>query len=90
MSATTPESCVHLDRAPARDRPDDLRCEECIELGWRWVHLRQCLECGHVGCCDASRGKHATAHFGATGHPVIRSAEVGETWRWCYVDDVIG
>jgi CPA1 family monovalent cation:H+ antiporter len=85
-----PDSCEHLDTAPARERPDALRCEECIKLGWEWVHLRQCLECGRVGCCDSSRGKHATAHFRTTGHPVIRSAEAGEGWRWCFVDHLAG
>ena len=63
-------------------------CEECLRLGERWVHLRMCLTCGHVGCCDSSRRRHATAHFFATGHPIVRSLEPGETWRWCYVDDL--
>lgn len=53
-----------------------------------WIHLRVCAECGHVGCCDASKNKHATRHFHATGHPIIRSYEPGETWGWCYVDEV--
>jgi hypothetical protein len=61
-------------------------CEECLELGERWGQLRMCLACGHVGCCDSSRNKHATAHFHATGHPVMRSIEPGESWKWCYVD----
>ena len=66
-------------------------CEECINLGDTWVHLRLCLECGHVGCCDASKHKHATAHHRATGHLVIRSIEPYENWVWCYADaDVIG
>lgn len=55
-------------------------------MGETWVHLRQCLACGHLGCCNSSKNKHAAAHFLATGHPVIRSFEPGETWRWCYVD----
>lgn len=54
-----------------------------------WVHLRMCQECGHVGCCDNSEGKHATAHFELTGHPLIRSAEPGEDWSWCYVDEAM-
>ncbi|GAA0649201.1 UBP-type zinc finger domain-containing protein [Kutzneria viridogrisea] len=63
-------------------------CEECLELGESaWVHLRMCLSCGHVGCCDSSAHRHATAHFHATGHPVMRSFEPGESWRWCYVDE---
>jgi uncharacterized UBP type Zn finger protein len=61
-------------------------CEECLQSGDSWVHLRVCLVCGHVGCCDDSKNKHATRHFHATGHPVIRSGEPGETWGWCYVD----
>lgn len=73
--------------------PDPLTpggCQECLERGMRWVHLRKCLECGHIGCCDSSPGKHATAHFKETGHPVIRSFEPGEDWRWCYVDQRLG
>ena len=62
-------------------------CEECVKMGARWVHLRECLICGYVGCCDSSIGKHATRHFLATGHPVMRSIEPGESWRWCYVDE---
>jgi CPA1 family monovalent cation:H+ antiporter len=85
-----PSTCEHLDAAPALPRPTDPRCGECVELGWEWVHLRQCLECGQVACCDSSRGKHATAHFHATLHPVMRSAEQGEAWRWCYVDRLTG
>jgi uncharacterized UBP type Zn finger protein len=62
-------------------------CEECSRLGQGWVHLRDCLSCGYVGCCDSSRNRHATAHFFATAHPIVRSLEPGETWRWCYVDE---
>jgi monovalent cation/hydrogen antiporter len=83
--------CEHLRRAPrviAPNTPDG--CEECLRDGTRWVHLRVCLECGHVGCCDSSEHKHATAHFHATGHPVMRSIEPGEAWRWCFIDDVVG
>lgn len=65
-------------------------CEECLQLGDSWVHLRRCLHCGHVGCCDSSKNKHATAHFQASGHPVVQSFEPGETWRWCYVDRQYG
>lgn len=61
-------------------------CAGCLALGLRWVHLRKCLDCGHVGCCDSSPHRHATAHFKQTGHPVMRSYESGEGWRWCYVD----
>jgi uncharacterized UBP type Zn finger protein len=61
-------------------------CEECLKTGDSWVHLRVCMQCGHVGCCDSSKNKHATRHFHATGHPIIRSLERGEEWGWCYVD----
>ena len=64
-------------------------CEECGKAGGRWVHLRQCLICGHVGCCDDSPGKHATKHFHATKHPLMRSLEPGETWGWCFADEVM-
>jgi hypothetical protein len=80
-------SCAHLDDTtpvPPAATPDG--CEECLASGGRWVHLRQCTACGHVGCCDSSPSTHATAHFHATQHPVVRSYEPGETWRWCYVD----
>lgn len=62
-------------------------CEDCVQTGDRWVHLRMCMECGHVACCDSSKNKHATKHFHHTKHPVMRSVEPGETWVWCYVDE---
>ena len=62
-------------------------CEECLKMGSRWVHLRVCLTCGHVGCCDSSPNKHATAHNRSTHHPVVTSGEVGENWAYCYPDD---
>ncbi|MCW2748000.1 MAG: Na+/H+ antiporter, partial [Nocardioidaceae bacterium] len=65
-------------------------CEECMRDGTDWVHLRLCMSCGHVGCCDSSEWKHATRHFEETGHPVMRSFEIGEAWRWCYVDELTG
>lgn len=77
--------CVHLEEAD-NPAPQSDGCQECLALGDRWVHLRLCLACGHVGCCDSSKNKHATRHFRATGHPVVRSLEPGETWRWCFVD----
>ena len=64
-------------------------CEECLKMGATWVHLRECLVCGHVGCCDSSRNRHATKHFHATTHPVMRSVEPGEHWGWCFVDEVM-
>ncbi|MEV4375482.1 UBP-type zinc finger domain-containing protein [Streptosporangium sp. NPDC049644] len=82
--------CQHLTQAqdPAPRTPQG--CEECLATGDRWVHLRKCLSCGHIGCCDSSPNKHATAHATAIGHPVIASFEPGEDWRWCYVDKIIG
>lgn len=62
-------------------------CEDCLKIGDDWVHLRICMTCGHVGCCDNSKNKHATKHFHATGHPIIKSFEWGENWLWCYVDE---
>lgn len=66
--------------------PSSLGCRECLAAGGQWVHLRLCLTCGHVGCCDDSPNRHATRHFHATGHPVTKSFEPGEQWAWCYVD----
>lgn len=82
--------CEHIRTAgnPAPRTPEG--CEECLKTGGRWVHLRLCLECGHVGCCDNSPGRHATKHNHSTHHPVIRSFQPGEDWRWCYVDEVMG
>jgi len=64
-------------------------CEECLAMGDGWVHLRRCDACGHIGCCDSSKNKHATKHFHATHHPVIASFQPGEDWKWCYVDEAI-
>jgi hypothetical protein len=79
-------TCGHLELVLAVS-PRTQGCEACLRIGERWVHLRLCLSCGYVGCCDSSRHRHATAHFWATGHPIVRSLEPGETWRWCYVDE---
>jgi uncharacterized UBP type Zn finger protein len=82
-------SCQHLHTVPVPEPTATTQgCQECLAIGQEWVHLRKCLECGHVGCCDESIGKHATKHAKATGHPVIRSFEPGETWRYCYADDL--
>src|SRR5690242_11743948 len=62
-------------------------CEDCLKIGGRWLHLRECLTCGHVACCDSSPNRHPTAHLHASKHPIVSSAEVGETWCWCYADD---
>ncbi|MEP7356821.1 MAG: UBP-type zinc finger domain-containing protein [Anaerolineales bacterium] len=82
-----PAACTHLDMIKPVE-PSGRGCVECLQTGQRWVHLRLCLTCGHVGCCDQSPGKHATKHFHAEGHPIIRSFEPGEDWRWCYADQV--
>jgi monovalent cation/hydrogen antiporter len=84
-------ACPHLDDPGVRPEPEPPDgCLECLRDGLQWVHLRMCLECGHVGCCDSSIGKHATGHFHETDHPVMQSFEPDETWRWCYVDEVTG
>jgi uncharacterized UBP type Zn finger protein len=82
--------CEHIATAqdPSPNTPQG--CEECLATGGRWVHLRRCLSCGHIGCCDSSPSKHATAHYKEVGHPVIASFEPGENWRWCFVDDSVG
>jgi Zn-finger in ubiquitin-hydrolases and other protein len=84
-----PATCSHLDtidESLPRDRGEG--CTECLKIGSRWVHLRQCMQCGEVACCDDSPMRHATAHNHATGHPIIRSLEPGEYWYWCYADRI--
>lgn len=78
--------CTHTDQARAVSYTDHV-CPECVAKGDTWVHLRICMTCGHVGCCDSSKNKHARAHYEATGHPIIKSIEVGPDWAWCYPDD---
>jgi uncharacterized UBP type Zn finger protein len=78
--------CSHLAAARTAAPRTPAGCEECLASGSRWVHLRLCLACGHVGCCDQSPGRHATAHFHQSLHPVMRSFEPGERWAWCYED----
>jgi uncharacterized UBP type Zn finger protein len=80
------QSCSHL-KEIHHVTPSGNGCEECLETGDTWVHLRECLVCGHVGCCDSSKNKHATKHFQQTKHPIMQSFEPGENWRWCYIDD---
>jgi uncharacterized UBP type Zn finger protein len=80
--------CTHVSQIKVT-RPDKRFCEDCVRTGDTWVHLRMCLTCGHVGCCDSSPNKHATKHFLSTSHPLIRSAEPSERWMWCYVDEVV-
>lgn len=75
--------CSHTQQAHAVTPSGD-GCQECLELGDTWVHLRVCMSCGHVGCCNSSKNKHATKHFQSTEHPIVRSFEPGETWAYCY------
>jgi tellurite resistance protein TerC len=79
------KTCTHRDQIAAVE-PKTQGCEECLKSGDLWVQLRMCLKCGHVGCCDSSKNRHATKHFQSTGHPVMRSIQPGESWKWCYVD----
>ncbi len=83
-------SCTHVNTIAVTELPDSVAgCEDCLRDGGVWLHLRICLECGHVGCCDDSPGRHATAHARSAAHPLIRSLEPGETWSWCYEDEVM-
>ncbi len=79
-----PTICAHIPTTPHSARAAG--CEECLASGGRWLHLRLCMSCGHVGCCDDSPSRHASGHFHSSGHPVIQSFEPGEDWGWCYVD----
>lgn len=82
-----PETCEHMKQI-RNVKPHTTGCEECLKMGDHWVHLRLCLECGHVGCCDSSKNKHATKHYHATHHAIMQSFEPGEDWKWCYVDQM--
>jgi uncharacterized UBP type Zn finger protein len=79
--------CTHLETISVEEA-NSTGCEDCLAIGSHWVHLRRCTECGHVGCCDSSPKRHATAHFHATSHPIVQSFEPNEEWLWCYVDEV--
>jgi hypothetical protein len=81
--------CVHLSQVRAVHPNTPEGCEECLKIGSGWVHLRLCLTCGHVGCCDSSPNKHATKHFRGTSHPIVKSFEPGEDWGWCYPDQLM-
>jgi hypothetical protein len=83
------DACTHLEQIEFTQLPDSIPgCEDCLKIGDRWLHLRMCTSCGHIACCDSSPNRHATAHARAESHPVIRSAEPGEDWFWCYEDEV--
>ena len=82
-------SCTHLNTIHVTELPASVDgCEDCLREGGVWLHLRICLECGHVGCCDDSPGRHASRHAAASSHPIIRSLEAGEEWCWCFVDEL--
>jgi hypothetical protein len=88
MSAAQP-SCTHLDTITVTELPAAVDgCEDCLREGGVWLHLRICLACGHVGCCDDSPGRHASRHAATSSHPIIRSLEPGEDWSWCFVDEL--
>jgi hypothetical protein len=82
----TTETCAHLSQAKDVNPSTLDGCEDCLREGTRWVHLRECLACGHIGCCDNSARRHATAHWRSSGHPIARSFERGEEWAWCFED----
>jgi uncharacterized UBP type Zn finger protein len=82
-------ACSHLDSVELTELPDEIAgCEECLKAGDPWCHLRICLSCGQVGCCDSSPNRHASRHAEASGHPVMRSVQPGEDWSWCFVDEL--
>ncbi len=83
------EICTHLDTIRITELPAHIEgCEDCLPIGGRWLHLRMCETCGHIACCDSSPSRHARAHAQSSGHPIMRSAEPGEDWSFCFVDDV--
>jgi Zn-finger in ubiquitin-hydrolases and other protein len=81
--------CTHLDQIAVTALPEQIAgCADCLASGGRWLHLRMCMSCGRIGCCDSSPNRHASRHAAAAAHPVVRSAEPGETWSWCFLDEV--
>ena len=86
---TTEAPCAHLTQVDVADPHTTAGCEDCLLTGGRWVHLRLCTSCGHVGCCDSSPNRHATKHYHGTGHPVIASFEPGEAWMYCFPDELM-
>jgi hypothetical protein len=82
-------TCTHTDAISLVELPETIAgCEDCLAIGGRWVHLRMCMSCGKIGCCDSSPNRHASKHARVDGHPILRSAEPGEDWSWCVIDDV--
>ena len=87
--STSAPICGHLDQVRITEPPETIAgCEDCLAIGARWVHLRMCETCGHIGCCDSSPNRHASKHARGEGHPIFRSVEPGEDWSWCAVDEV--
>ena len=85
----SPAVCTHLDQVEHLDLPAEIAgCEECLKTGDRWVHLRMCQVCGKIGCCDSSPNQHASKHYAETGHPIMRSAQPGEDWSFCFEDEL--
>ena len=83
-------SCTHFKQVDQNIQAKTTNgCEECLQMGSHWVHLRLCLSCGHVGCCDSSVNKHGTKHFKSTNHPIIKPFEPAEDWKWCYIDNIM-
>jgi uncharacterized UBP type Zn finger protein len=83
------QACTHLNTIAVTELPESVEgCVDCLSEGGVWLHLRICLECGHVGCCDDSPGRHASRHAASSDHPIIRSLEPGEEWSWCFKDEV--
>lgn len=81
--------CSHLDRIEVTELPSTIAgCEDCLAIGGEWLHLRMCMTCGKIGCCDSSPNRHASGHARADDHPIVRSAEPGEDWSWCFVEEV--
>jgi uncharacterized UBP type Zn finger protein len=89
VSDPSEATCTHLDTIRDVSPSTEDGCEDCLREGSQWVHLRECLQCGHVGCCDSSPRRHASAHFRSASHPVVRSFQPGEDWAWCYADDLM-
>ena len=88
LRRSRPVDCSHFAGATFKEAGDVVGCEECLKIGGEWVHLRRCMVCGKVGCCNDSPNTHAAKHYAETGHAVMRSVEPGESWGYCYVDDI--
>jgi uncharacterized UBP type Zn finger protein len=85
------DTCTHIDAVAEHAgeiTPNSTGCEDCLAMGGRWVHLRVCMSCGHVGCCDSSPNRHATKHYHSSDHPIVQSYEPGEDWWWCFADEL--